>query len=154
MLFVLAVALAPTFSSPSVAQREPQVIDLRPGYTLYYQFDRIVRTIAIGNPEIADATVQSDRAMLITAKRQGETNLIGLDENGIDFFHAVVIVGGGITGRIQIHSRSRIQEYYTYRCTIAECQRIEDKFEYTPPPAQIVVLPPAQPGAPAVPAAQ
>ena len=155
MLLTLAVTLAPMVSTPAFAQTqtEPQIIDLKPGFTGYYRFDRVVRTIAIGNPEIVDASVQNDRAMLITAKRPGETNLIGLDVNGVDFFHAVVIVGGGELGRIQFHSRARIQEYWTYRCTSSRCQRIEDRFEYTPPPAQIIVQPPSpvQPAAPAGP---
>ena len=71
------------------------------------------------------ASVQNDRAMLITAKRPGETNLIGLDVNGVDFFHAVVIVGGGELGRIQFHSRARIQEYWTYRCTSSRCSELK-----------------------------
>ncbi len=41
-----------------------------------------VATIVIGNPAIADATVQSGGLMVITGKGYGRTNLIALDRAG------------------------------------------------------------------------
>jgi len=39
-------------------------------------------TIIVGNPMIADATVQDERMLVITGKSFGSTNLIILDRNG------------------------------------------------------------------------
>jgi hypothetical protein len=134
-------AVAATLTRPAQAQNGGQVIELRPGFTRLLQFDRAIRTVAIGNPEVADASVQSDRAALLTAKRVGETNLIAIDSNGVEIFRAMVLVGGGETGRVVFHARPSIHEYWTYRCTSTGCQRVEDKFEFREPATPIVVAP-------------
>jgi len=41
-----------------------------------------VATIVIGNPLIADATIQSGGLMVITGKGYGSTNIIALDRRG------------------------------------------------------------------------
>jgi len=134
----IAVAQAPT----------GEVIELRPGFTRLLQFDRSVRTVAIGNPDVADATVQSDRAALLTAKRVGETNLIAIDPSGAEIFRATVLVGGGEIGRVVFHTKKQIHEYWTYRCTLSGCQRVADKFEFREAPPAIIVSPQAQPATP------
>ena len=144
--FLLMFASAPMIALAQAPSGE--VIELRPGFTRLLQFDRAVRTVAIGNPDVADATVQSDRAALLTARRVGETNLIAIDQDGTEIFRATVLVGGGEIGRVVFHTKGRIHEYWTYRCTLSGCQRVEDKFEFREPPPSIIVAPQAQPVAP------
>lgn len=141
-----------TLSSPAIVTAQApsgEVIELRPGFTRLLQFDRTVRTVAIGDPDVADATVQSDRAALLTAKRVGETNLIAIDPNGTEIFRATVLVGGGAVGRVVFHTKKQVHEYWTYRCTLSGCQRVEDKFEFRETPPPIIVAPQAQPVTPA-----
>jgi Pilus formation protein N terminal region len=51
-------------------------------------------TLVVGNPLIADVTVQAGGAMVITGKGYGVTNLIALDLNGRQLFDKLVRVQG------------------------------------------------------------
>ena len=66
-----------------------------------------VATIVIGNPLIADATLQSGGILVITGKGYGSTNLLALDRDGRVVMDKTVQVlgarrrrsGGGLQGR-------------------------------------------------------
>ena len=53
-----------------------------------------VATIVIGNPLIADASLQTGGLMVITGKGYGTTNLIALDRKGNALLEKVVQVLG------------------------------------------------------------
>jgi hypothetical protein len=53
-----------------------------------------VATLVIGNPLIADATVQSGGLMVITGKGYGSTNLIALDRGGAVLLETTILVKG------------------------------------------------------------
>jgi hypothetical protein len=53
-----------------------------------------VATVVIGNPLIADVTVQSGGLMVITGKGYGQTNVIALDGNGAVLMDKMVAVLG------------------------------------------------------------
>jgi Flp pilus assembly secretin CpaC len=56
--------------------------------------DRPVGTVIVGNPDIADVTVQSEKIVVLTAKKlQGNTNLIVLDTENNDLLKADIFVG-------------------------------------------------------------
>jgi hypothetical protein len=129
---LLASLSAAVLATAAGAQDFPSTIDLKPGFAMIYRFDRAVRTVVIGNPDIIDATVQNDRAITLVAKRVGETNIVGLDDKGVDFFHATVLVGGGEIGRVQVHGRRNLREYTAYRCNQNGCQRLDDRFDVQP----------------------
>jgi hypothetical protein len=57
-----------------------------------------VNTIIIGNPLIADATLQSGGILVVTGKGYGATNLLALDSNGRVILRKTVRVLGA-TGR-------------------------------------------------------
>ena len=129
----------------ALAQQQQQVakLELKPGFTTLLEFGEPVRTLAIGSPEIADASAQSDRTFLLKANRVGETNLIAINESGRAIYRATLLVGGGEIGRLTVHSRSTLHDYWTYRCTEFNCQRFDDKYEtQTAPP--IFVVPASQ----------
>ena len=46
------------------------------------KLSRAADTIVIGNPEIADASVQDASTVVLTGKGFGVTNLVVLDEDG------------------------------------------------------------------------
>ena len=63
-----------------------------------------VTTIVIGNPLIADVTLQAGGLMVITGKGYGTTNLIALDRSGAVLFERNILVvpdvicnAGGVT---------------------------------------------------------
>jgi hypothetical protein len=59
-----------------------------------------VATIVIGNPLIADATVQSGGVLVVTGKGYGMTNLLALDRNGRVLMSRMIEVRGGGTSDI------------------------------------------------------
>jgi Flp pilus assembly secretin CpaC len=65
-------------------------------------------TIVIGNPLIADASVQDSTTVVLTGKGFGVTNLVILDETGAP------IVDEQVTVSVRIYRRSTVQ---TLSCT-------------------------------------
>jgi hypothetical protein len=158
-----AMALVVSASGDALAQNG-QKLELKPNFTTLIQFNEPVRTLAIGNPEIADIgpvkreegppPVYSDRSFLITARKVGETNIIAVNANDQVIYRGTLLVGGGEIGRLTVHSRKSLHQYWTYRCSEYNCQRFDDKFERQPAPPIFVVpaSPGSQPGAPGAPA--
>jgi Pilus formation protein N terminal region len=65
--------------------------------------DRIA-TIVIGNPLIADATLQSGGVLVITGKGYGATNLVALDRAGrIVMNKSVQVVGAGTDDMVVVY---------------------------------------------------
>jgi hypothetical protein len=59
-----------------------------------------IATIVIGNPLIADATLQSGGILVVTGKGYGSTNLLALDRSGRVVMEKTVQVSGAGTGDI------------------------------------------------------
>jgi Flp pilus assembly secretin CpaC len=140
----IAAILVCSASTNALAQQEPATkLELKPGFTTLLEFNEPVRTLAIGSPEVADASAQSDRTFLLKANKVGETNLIAINEAGRAIYRATLLVGGGEIGRMTVHSRRTLHDYWTYRCTEFNCQRFDDKYQtQTAPP--IFVVPASQ----------
>lgn len=131
------IALVFLISLGSMVQAD-EPIQLRPGFATLLKLDRSVGTVIIGNPDIAEATVQSEKTVVLTAKKTtGATNVIILDNENNEFFNARITVGGQNVGKVEIHTKGRRQlhEYYAYNCTPV-CERVKDELESMPrPPA-------------------
>jgi len=78
-----------------------------------------VSTIVIGNPLIADVTVQAGGMMVVTGKGYGLTNLIALDRAGSVLMEKLVEVEGP-GGDVVVVYRGMDRE--TYSCT-PTCER-------------------------------
>ena len=68
-------------------------VRLMPGTLNVLKPPRSVKTIAIGKPEVADATVENARTIIITGKATGSTSMVLLDEAGAEISHIAVQVG-------------------------------------------------------------
>jgi hypothetical protein len=148
----IAAILACGVAGGALAQQQQAAkLQLKPGFTTLLEFSEPVRTLAIGSPDIADASAQSDRTFLLKANKVGETNLLAINEAGRAIYRATLLVGGGEIGRLTIHSRSTLHEYWTYRCTEFNCQRFDDKYETQAAPP-IFVVPASQQQPPSTPA--
>lgn len=71
-------------------------------------------TIIIGNPAIADASVQDSRTIVLTGKGFGTTNLVILDTSGSPIIDEQVTVSRDDTNSVRVYRRSDIQ---TLSCT-------------------------------------
>jgi Pilus formation protein N terminal region len=99
--------------------RADETVEVSPGFMKLLRFDRPVGTVAVGNPGVADTFAPNDRAILLTGKTVGRTNLIILDAGGSDLFSAEVVVSRGeeLGNRVTIHSRPLLHSYYEYHCS-------------------------------------
>jgi hypothetical protein len=73
-----------------------------------------VATLIIGNPLIADASVQPGGLMVVTGKGYGVTNLIALDRSGATLLEKQVVVKGARSDTVVVY-RGIARE--TYSCT-------------------------------------
>jgi hypothetical protein len=71
-------------------------------------------TLIIGNPLIADASVQAGGLMVVTGKGHGVTNLIALDRSGATLMEKQVVVKGPYSNTVVVY-RGIARE--TYNCT-------------------------------------
>jgi hypothetical protein len=78
-----------------------------------------VATIVIGNPLIADATLQNGGILVVTGKGYGATNLLALDRNGRVLMRKTVQVLGPALDHLVVVYKGIKRE--TWSCT-HECQ--------------------------------
>jgi len=71
-------------------------------------------TIIIGNPAIADATIQDRQTLVITGKITGVTNLVILDAKGELIADELINVEKADRGMVTVQRGAR---RYTYACT-------------------------------------
>lgn len=90
---------------------------------------RPARTVIIGNPAIAQATLSDDKTVVLTGKAPGSTNLIVMDAEGTEVVNLVldVVVAGGRL--VTVHEGNG---QATYSCT-ERCDRVEGDTTPAPP---------------------
>lgn len=71
-----------------------------------FRISRPASTVIIGNPSIADATVQDDVTIVLTGKSFGVTNLIILDADGQPIVDETVVVRGHEQNTVRIYRRA------------------------------------------------
>ncbi len=71
-----------------------------------FRIPRPAKTVIIGNPAIADATVEDSRTLILTGRSFGVTNLIALDEAGDPIVNETIVVRGHETNTVRIYRRS------------------------------------------------
>ncbi len=76
------------------------------------RLDKPGAEVIIGNPTIADVSVQSGRLLIITGKSIGLTNLIVLDGSGESIFQKKVHVGSDEKNLVTV-SRGKSRESYS-----------------------------------------
>jgi hypothetical protein len=72
-----------------------------------------VRTIVIGNPLIADASLQRGGVLVVTGRGYGETNLLALDRSGRVLMDKTVQVLGPKGGNVVVVYRGVARESYS-----------------------------------------
>ena len=76
------------------------------------------QTVVVGNPAIADVTVQRNGVMIVTGKSFGVTNLIALDATGTLLAESLVRVGAASDSMLTVQ---RGMDRESYSCT-PQCQ--------------------------------
>jgi Flp pilus assembly secretin CpaC len=75
------------------------------------RISRPADVVIIGNPAIADATIQDSQTLIITGRSYGTTNLIVLDANGQSIADEVVTVEPSNDQVVTVYRRALRQTY-------------------------------------------
>jgi Flp pilus assembly secretin CpaC len=70
------------------------------------RISRPADTIIIGNPAIADATIQDQRTLILTGRSFGVTNIVILDSDGEPIVDETIVVQGHETNTVRIYRRA------------------------------------------------
>lgn len=71
-----------------------------------FRISRPAATVIIGNPSIADATIEDEQTLVLTGRSFGVTNLIVLDVDGDPIVDQTLVVRGHETNTVRIYRRS------------------------------------------------
>ena len=113
---LLALAAAAATSGAALASNVELTID----FATILKLDRPAATLIIGNPGIADATVQDEKTVILTGKTAGSTNLIVLDEDGEEVANMTVRVSSDIRQLTTVFYGSKRQ---TFSCA-PTCEQV------------------------------
>ena len=106
-----ALACALTVAVAATAQAETVSVNVDQARVMKLP-DRIA-TIVIGNPLIADATLQAGGIVVLTGKGFGSTNMLALDRNGKVVMDNTVQVMGPATSDLVVVYRGTERESYS-----------------------------------------
>ncbi len=93
-LIVAAIAFGGAATGGAAVASEP--IDVTIDFAKVMKLDKPARTIVVGNPGIADASVGNDQTLVLTGKSAGTTNLIVLDASGAEVMNSIIRVSSDI----------------------------------------------------------
>ncbi len=112
MKSILTAAMALALLVPAIGQaaENPEQTEDKVIVTVdrakVFRISRPARTVIIGNPSIADATVEDNTTLVLTGRSFGVTNLIILDEQGEPIIDRTVVVRGHETNTVRIYRRA------------------------------------------------
>src|SRR5690606_28798597 len=112
--FAFLLALSPAVLSAMPAAAEPAGIEVVMNQAKIVHLSRDADTIVIGNPAIADASIQDASTIVLTGKGFGITNLVALDKDGHPIVNEQVTVVRQDASTVRVYRRSNVQ---TLSCT-------------------------------------
>lgn len=109
----LALLLASSVSLGNTSFSQAEMTEVSPKEPVIVTVDRAkvfrisspASTVIIGNPSIADATVEDDVTLVLTGRSFGVTNLIVLDRAGQPIVDETVVVKGHEANTVRIYRR-------------------------------------------------
>jgi hypothetical protein len=104
----------PASAVPPAGESRPETVTVTVDHAKVMRLPEKAQTVIIGNPAIADVTVQRNGVMIVTGKSFGVTNLIALDAGGTLLAESLVRVGAA---RDSILTVQRGLERESYSCT-------------------------------------
>jgi Flp pilus assembly secretin CpaC len=110
----LSLGLAFLAASAAATPASAQTIEVTMNQARIVKLSRAADTIIIGNPEIADASVQDATTVVLTGKGFGVTNLVILDATGAPIIDEQVMVSRSTASTLRIYRRASVQ---TLSCT-------------------------------------
>ena len=109
--FALSFVLASGVSMTSVVAGDSAPINVNVNMARILRINASAATVIVGNPGIADVTIQDPKTLILTGKSFGQTNLIVLDNAGnpiADTIIEVVQMQAGVTTVYQGQARTSL----------------------------------------------
>ena len=104
MRSVLALALVALLAAPVAAQAETTApISVKVNMARILRISAPAATVIIGNPGVADVTIQDPQTLVLTGKSYGETNLIVLDNMGNPVADTMIDVVQGTSDNVTVY---------------------------------------------------
>ena len=114
MKFSLRIAALLAASAMSFSALAGSGIEVTMNQAKIVKLDRPADTIVVGNPAIADASVQDARTVVLTGRGFGVTNLVILDADGSPIVDEQITVTRDTASSVRIYRRASVQ---TMSCT-------------------------------------
>ena len=111
-------------SSPAASERPAgrDVVTVTVDHAKVIRLPERTQTVVVGNPMIADVTVQKNGVLVVTGKSYGVTNLIAMDGSGGLLAESLINVQGATESLVTVlRGKERDVERQTYSCT-PNCQ--------------------------------
>ncbi|HVV26621.1 MAG TPA: pilus assembly protein N-terminal domain-containing protein [Rhizomicrobium sp.] len=116
--FVLSAVIMPALAGPSAAGRGEVNLALDEVHTLTFRGP--VATVYVGNPTIADITMVDARHAFVQGKGYGRTNIVALNQDGVQVFGTHVTVTGNENGGTVVLNRGA--QRITLNCAGQRCE--------------------------------
>jgi Flp pilus assembly secretin CpaC len=104
----LAAFLAvPMLMVPAAAHAESTSVSVKVNMARILRINAPASTVIIGNPGIADVTIQDSKTLVLTGKAYGQTNLLVLDGSGSVVADAMIEVVQDQAGVVTVYQGAR-----------------------------------------------
>lgn len=114
LLLGLAAALIATMAAAPSSAEDVEPIKVVVDRAKVMRISRPADVVILGNPAIADATIQDSQTLIITGRSFGSTNLIVLDADGLAIADETITVGPQNDQVVTVYRRAARQ---TFSCT-------------------------------------
>lgn len=104
---LLAQPLTSMAEAPAVEEKAAVIVTV--DRAKVFRMSSPAKTVIIGNPSIADATVEDDVTLVLTGRSFGVTNLIVLDHAGNPIVDETIVVKGHEANTVRIYRRDERQ---------------------------------------------
>jgi hypothetical protein len=112
-LIALGVLIAIGLGAASQPARAADSIEVQMDNARLLKVPEGTDTIVVGNPLIADVTIQRNQVMVVTGKNFGTTNMIAIDNKGAIISESIIVVSMPAKDRLTV---MRGLDVETYAC--------------------------------------
>ena len=115
-LLILAALFAGMFSSSpayaaNVDEGDPNTVVVTVDRARIFRISEPARTVIIGNPSVADATIEDERTLVLTGRSFGVTNLIVLGADGNPVVNVPIVVRSHELNTVRIYKQASRETY-------------------------------------------
>ncbi len=104
---LVALIALPMLMAPALTLAESAPVSVKVNMARILRINAPASTVIVGNPAIADVTIQDPQTLVLTGKAYGQTNLIVLDNRGSPIADTLVEVIQDQAGVVTVYMGDR-----------------------------------------------